>query len=125
MNIKLRDEILRPYISDGSTKSLIRFRGLPLDVLEKLVTHGFVALGKWNRCAGVTSLFLPFLRRHPDFTAHGYALPEDRPDCRITVEGVECEKPVTDETATDFTNTFSQYADEVKVSTSRAYCWFD
>ena len=125
MNIELRDEILRPYISNGPGKSLSRFRGLPLDVLEKLVAHGFVALGKWNRCAGVDSMFLPFLRRHPEFTAHGYALSNDRPDCRITVEGVECEKAMTDETVSDFTNTFSLHADEVKVSPSYAYCWFD
>jgi hypothetical protein len=125
MNIELRDEILRPYISSGPKKSLGRFRGLPLDALEKLVADGFVALGKWNSCAGVNSLFLPFLRRHHEFTAHGYALPKDRPDCRITVEGVECEKPMTDETIRDFSNTFSLHADEVKVSPSYAYCWFD
>jgi hypothetical protein len=125
MNIELRDEILRPYIPDGSMKSISQFRGLPLNVLEILVAHGFVHLGKWNSCAGVDSLFLPFLRRHPEFTAHGYALPEHRPDCRITIEGVECERPITDETVSDFTNTFSLHADEVKVSQSYAYCWFD
>lgn len=70
MDTELRDEILRPYLLDGSAKSLNRFRGLPLAVLEKLVSHGFVHLGKWNQCAGVEALFLPFLRRHPEFTAH-------------------------------------------------------
>jgi hypothetical protein len=125
VNIELRDEILRPYIPNALGKSLSRFRGLPLDVLETLVAHGFVALGKWNRCAGVDSLFLPFLRRHPEFTAHGYAVHKDRSDCRITIEGVECEKPMTDETVSDFTNAFSLHAEEARVSPSYAYCRFD
>ena len=125
MNTKLRDEILAPYLSEGSTKEFSYFGGLPLNVLEKLVSLNCIELGEWNNCEGVEDLFLPFLKEHPKFTAHGYALPEDRPDCRITIEGVECDAPMTIQDIIDFSNTFFRGADDISLSPVYAYCWYD
>lgn len=126
MNFELRDELVRPYILDGEIGGcgISRLKGVPLNVLEKLIVHGFVRLGEWNSCAGVQNLFLPFLLRHPDFTAHGYAVSKERQDSRIVIEGIECDAPMTMETVIDFANTFHR-ADEFSLSSSRARCWYD
>jgi hypothetical protein len=125
MDLELRDELLRPYVSDGGTPGGIsRFKGVPPNILEKLIFHGFVHLGKWNSCPGVQELFLPFLLRHPDFTAHGYAVSKERKDSRITIEGIECDASMTIETVIDFANMFRQ-ADDFALSPSRARCWYD
>ena len=125
MDFELRDELLRPYVSDEATHGGIsRFKSLPSGVLEKLIFHGFVHLGKWNSCPGVQTLFLPFLLRHPDFTAHGYAVSKEREDSRITIEGIECDASMTIETVIDFANSFRR-ADDFTLSPSRARCWYD
>jgi hypothetical protein len=125
MDFELRDELLRPYVLDDGTRGGIsRFKGVPLNVLEKLIFHGFVHLGKWNSCPGVQDLFLPFLLRHPDFTAHGYAVSKERQDSRISIEGIECNAPMIIEAVIDFANTF-RGADEFILSSSRARCWYD
>ena len=125
MDFELRDELLRPYVLEGGTYgSISRFKSVPIDLLEKLIFHGFVYLGKWNSCPGVQDLFLPFLQRHPDFTAHGYAVSKERQDSRITIEGIECAAPMTIETVIDFANSFRR-ADDFSLSSSNARCWYD
>jgi hypothetical protein len=125
MNFELRDELLHPYVSaEGSYGGISRFKNAPLDVLEKLILHGFVHLGEWNSCPGVQDLFLPFLLRHPDFTVHGYAISKERKDALITIEGIECNVSMTIETVIDFANTFRQ-ADDFTLSPNRARCWYD
>lgn len=125
MDFELRDELLRPYVRDGGTRGGIsRFKGVPLDLLEKLIFHGFVYLGKWNSCRGVQDLFLPFLLRHPGFTAHGYAVSRERQDSRIIIEGIECDAPMTIESVIDFANTF-RLANDFTLSSSGARCWYD
>jgi hypothetical protein len=125
MSIELRDEILQPYVCNGpELGDVYRFSRVPRDVLEKLIFHGFVHLGRWNNCAGVQDLFLPFLAKHPHFTAHGFAITKARQDCRLIVEGIECDVPLTIETVIDFANTFRK-AEDFSLSASHARCWYD
>lgn len=125
MNFDLRDQILQPYVVNGSTKGgITRFKGLPFNMLEELIFKGFVRLGSWNSCGGVEDLFLPFLMRHPDFTAHGYAVSKERPDFGIVIEGIECSSPLAIQTVVDFANTFRR-ADDFDLSLSHARCWYD
>jgi hypothetical protein len=123
-DIDLRDVLLQPYFSDEAHGGIRPFKRVPLDILEKLILHGFVHLGKWNSCPGVQDLFWPFLRRHPEFTAHGYAVSKERKDCRIAIEGVECDAPMTIETVIDFAKTF-RFADDFNLTPTRARCWYD
>jgi hypothetical protein len=45
MNFELRDELVRPYVLDGEIAGDIsRLKGVTLNVLEKLIVHGFVQL---------------------------------------------------------------------------------
>ena len=78
MNFELRDELVRPYVLDYEIRGGInRLRGVPLNVLEKLSS---MVLCGWENgtVVRVQNLFLPFLLRHPDFTAHGYAVSKER-----------------------------------------------
>jgi hypothetical protein len=129
MNTTLREQLLAPYyLKEDGIGGIRYFEGLPLEVLEKLVKHKLVEMGPWNSCAGVAELFLPFLRRNPSFTAHGYAISPERRDCRITIEGVEREAPFTKAELVDFALTFTG-ADEIVIDDDpdRNYlrCWYD
>jgi hypothetical protein len=123
-DIDLRDALLQPYLLGDPRGGIRRFKHVPLDLLEKLILHGFVRLGKWNSCPGVQDLFLPFLRRHPEFTAHGYAVSKERKDCRIDIEGVECDAPMAIETVIDFAKTF-RFSDDFNLTPTHARCWYD
>jgi hypothetical protein len=129
MNTTLREELLAPYyLKEDGVGGVRYFEGLPLNVLEKLVKHKLVEMEPWNSCAGVAELFLPFLRRNPSFTAHGYAVSPERKDCRITIEGVEREAPFSKAELVDFALTFAG-ADELVIDDdpdcNYLRCWYD
>lgn len=124
MHKELREQLLAPDY-DGEAMGGVRyFHDLPLDVLEKLLALNFVERGEWNSCPGVGAAFLPFMRRNPEFTAHGYAVDWDRGDVRITVEGVEKSASLSKMELIDFIQTFNG-ADEVDVAGNHARCWYD
>jgi hypothetical protein len=124
MDYKLRDKLLAPYYSTCITGGLRYFTGVPLNVLEQLINHNFVEMGPWNSCDGVSDSFLPFLRRHPNFTAHGYSVLPEREDVRVSIEGVEQDTELTKEEIIDFAVTFRD-ADEMILDTDYARCWYD
>jgi hypothetical protein len=124
MNYELREKLLEPYYSEGEGGGLRYFTSLPLNVLEELISHNFVEMEEWNCCDGVTKLFLPFLRRNPQFTVHGYAVMPVREDIRVTVEGVERSAVLTMDEIIDFATTF-RGADEMELAPDYARCWYD
>ena len=121
---QLRDEILGPYSDKKPRGGIVIFSGVPLGILQRLIDLGFVEMGQWNACPGVTDLFLPFLKKNPLFTAHGYAVSGQRKDSRITVEGVERSASLTKEEIIDFANAFRR-ADDFEVTADHARCWYD
>jgi hypothetical protein len=120
----MRDQILAPYSEQKSRGGIVDFNGVPLEVLQRLIDLGYVAMGQWNACAGVADLFLPFVKRNPLFTAHGYAVSAARKDSRVTVEGVERSASLTKEEIVDFANTFRR-ADDFELTADHARCWYD
>jgi hypothetical protein len=124
MNYELRERLLKPYYEKEKIGGLRCFTCLPLNVLEELISHNFVEMEEWNCCDGVAKLFLPFLRRHPQFSAHGYAVLEGREDTRITIEGVECSALLTIDEIIDFARTF-RGADDMALYDDYADCWYD
>jgi len=124
MNYELREKLLGPYYTEGPLGGLRYFENLPADVLQQLIDRDFVELEPWNCCDGVTRLFLPFLRRNPTFTAHGYAVMPGREDVRVSIEGVERSGALTQEEIIDFATTFSG-ADEMELTAGYARCWYD
>ena|SRR5579859_4407308 len=124
MNKELREQLLAPYFDGESIGGVQYFHALPLPVLEELVAHKFVERDGWNDCPGVDAAFLPFMRRNPEFTAHGYAVGWERRDVRTTIEGVEKFGSLSKSELIDFTKTFNG-ADELNVAENHARCWYD
>jgi hypothetical protein len=124
MNYALRDATLENYCSETEVGGIRRFGGLPLVVLQALIDQHFVDLSEWNNCPGVADMFLPFLKRNPQFTAHGYVVLSSRDDTGVTVEGVEKSGHLTKAEIIDFANTFHR-ADEIHLTTDYARCWYD
>jgi hypothetical protein len=124
MHKELREQLLAPYFDSESMGGVRYFHELPLSVLDELIAHNFIERGEWNDCPGVDAAFLPFMRRNPEFTAHGYAVDWDRKDVRITVEGVEKSAPISKREMIDFIQTFNG-ADEVELAENHARCWYD
>ncbi len=124
MNYELREQLLKPYYDGRNYGCLRYFRSLPSKVLEELISHDLVDMEEWNCCEGVTKLFLPFLQRNPQFTVHGYAVPEGREDVRVSIEGVERSATLTTNEIIDFATTF-RGADEMDLAIDYARCWYD
>lgn len=121
---ELREELLASFFGQKDTGDLRYFTNLPLSVLQELIDHGFVEMSPWNECPGMTEVFLPFMRRNPGFTAHGYAASWNRSDARVTIEGVEKAGSLPRHELIDFFNTF-HWADELEVADDYARCWYD
>src|SRR5580700_11123712 len=119
-----RNKILEPYFAGPEIHGVRYFDKLPLKQLEELIKSDFVEMEAWNSCPGVADAFLPFMKRHPAFTAHGYAVSFKRQDTRITIEGLEKTEPLTNSEIIDFANSFTN-ADEVHFTKTYAYCWYD
>jgi hypothetical protein len=124
MNYELREKLLEPYYDKGECGGLRYFTCLPTNVIDELINHNFVEMEEWNCCDGVTKLFLPFLQRNPQFTAHGYAVMPSRKDIRVTIEGVERSAVLTIDEIIDFATTF-RGADEMDLAEDYARCWYD
>lgn len=124
MQDNLRERLLAPYSEQSEYGGIRYFRGVPLNVLQRMISHSLVEMGRWNDCGGVAALFLPFLKAHPECTAHGYAVSPERPDSRVTVEGIERTGHLTKEEVIDFANAF-RGADELELASDYARCWYD
>jgi hypothetical protein len=124
MNYTLRDNLLKPYSEAAEFGGVRYFRGLPVNVAQKLIDGGFVEMGPWNDCPGVADAIFPFLRRNSEFTAHGYAVSPERQDARITIEGVERSAALTKAEIIDFATSFNG-ADEIQLTPDYARCWYD
>jgi hypothetical protein len=124
MTKALREELFAPFIGQCELGGCRYFRGVPLKVLEKMVDHGFVELEGWNDCPGVTETFLPFLRRHPEYTAHGHVVSWDGTDPLVCVKGVEKAGDLTKDEISDFARAFAG-ADELLLSSDYAKCRYD
>ena len=103
---------------------ITHFKGLALANLEKLLAEKFAdPEEQQNDCPPISEIF-EFMQRNPDFTAHGYAVSIKRQDYRVSVEGVELDRPPTRDEIVDFVKTF-RFADDLDVEDNRLHCWFD
>ena len=105
---------------------IVRFEGLGLRELETLVSEGFADPEDCQNHAPSLGEILAFMRRFPDFTAHGYAVDPERNDYRVSIEGVHLGRIASDEEFSSFMELF-RHADEVTCRNTVAglYCWYD
>ena len=121
-----RDEILFGGYSEDAYKygGIRHFEYLDVDTLKQLIDEGFIDPEECQNDSPTTMEFYEFMKKYPDFTAHGYAVSPVRSDYRITLEGIECSEPYTNETLRDFVE-LCRFADEFCVNQSYAYAWYD
>lgn len=101
-----------------------RFKDLSLAELQQLVFHGFIELDECQNNSPKTATFLDFMKKFGQVRAHGYAVSADRPDARVTLEGISCYGDITNELMLEFEALCSD-ADELTVCDKFLYAWWD
>ena len=101
------------------------FQNMSLETLQKLFDEKFIAPESSQNNSPTFESTLEFLKNHPQFTCHGYAVTIDRDDYRVSIEGVDLEgKPTMDELI-DFVEEY-RFADEFHIVKDKGcHCWFD
>ena len=99
------------------------FDGLSLATLQRLFAQKFIDADDKQNYAPTAGQILEFMERYPEYTAHGYTVTIDRPDYRVTLEGV-CKGDGADSMGEleDFINLFR---DADTIDTATMSCWFD
>lgn len=98
------------------------FSDLHVDRLKKLVELGYADVEECQNNSPTIGDFIEFCDAYPEFTLHGYAITNERDDCRVTIEGVDLGKPVDDKAIKDFVEMF-RFADDFNLETG--YVWYD
>ena len=121
-----RDLLLfnEPFNADKYPGGIRYFKGLTSNGIANLLAFGVIDLEEQQNYSPTVEKILEFLKKHPGFTAHGYAVSPQRADYRVSIEGVELEGPYELGDLQDFFTLF-RYADEVTVEDEYLYCWFD
>ena len=127
-NIKLRDEIIfgnyNPSYYGNHGGMTRRFKGLTLDKLNDLTALKFLSLDDRQNDSPSIGAIIDFMSTHEGFTAHGYAVSDQRCDYRVSIEGIEKRGDITEQDMHDFTEMF-RYADDFTCTKNPLHCWFD
>ena len=122
-DIDTRDTLIfGKYVPGYNCKN---YNNMSAKTLQKLVDEGFADPRDKQNNAPTLGEFLEFMKTHPDYKAHGYAIENTRKDYRVTVEGLEKNGHEDDpDTISEFTDLF-KYADTFSVNGDGMYCWYD
>lgn len=124
-DVATRDKII--FGTESGVKYLggiRRFEGLTVDQLTELEEYGFLYLDDAQNYAPSVGEFIEFMKKFPEFTAHGYAVSVERSDYRVSIEGVEKHGEATPEELEAFEDLFSD-ADEFTATSEGLRCWYD
>jgi hypothetical protein len=124
---RLRDTIIwGDYSPDDYGGGIRRFSFMKLDQLEKLISNNFIELDQRQNWSPSTKEFYDFLKKNPQFTAHGYAVELKRNDYRVTIEGLECRVLCDEETIKSF-KILCRNADSKSIDLKKPllYSWWD
>ena len=125
-DIKRRDELIfGKYSPEGYLGGIKRFGGLTLDKLETLLKEKFADPDEAQNASPTIAEFRDFLLDYPSYTAHGYAVSDDRSDYRVTIEGVG--KTGGYDSAEELEAFISMFrcADEFMADRDGMFCWYD
>ena len=125
-NVNQRDLVLfsEPFVDDCYVGGIRRFEGVSYDDCQELYRLCVLDPTDRQNSAPCVKDIVEFLRAHPNFRAHGYAVSPKREDYRVSFEGVSCNKNYTLEDVWDFFDLFT-YPDELRIDKDGIYCWFD
>jgi hypothetical protein len=138
-----RDQLLFGGAHPNYCGGTAQFKGINLKTLKELQRIGCLDPMDSFNCSPETGEFMDFmepypnnqrrlgLRRHPGFTAHGYAYRIDRFEevggilHSIAIEGIELRAPKIDwQTTQDFVMAF-RCATDFEWEPDHLYCWYD
>lgn len=123
-NVKRRDKILFGSADvDYKFGGIEHFRGIDCDTLEQLLEEDFIDPEECQNCSPSTEEFFEFMKRHPEFTAHGYAVSPKRSDYRITIEGIESDEDCNNQEVLEDFIGLCRFADEFCIHPP--YAWWD
>ena len=125
-DVQKRDTIIfGAYEPAKYTGGLRLFNNLDVNTLGKLLDEGFADPRERQNEAPSIKRIYNFMRQYPEYKAHGYVVEAERPDCRISVEGVEKQGGYENrKELSDFCKLFG-HADELTADAAGMYCWFD
>lgn len=122
-----RDKIVELFVDktycDGWIGGVKHFKGMPVDILKKLVKKGYADPEEYQNSAPTTAEFIEFCEKHLEFRLHGYIVKRERPDTRISIEGIDTQNLNTDiEDLLMF-----RFADDFVLDTTEKtfHCWYD
>lgn len=124
---KRRDEIIFGEEVDwngGVVGGHKPFKKLTVEKLEELIEGNFIDIAGKQNNSPTAQQFLEFMKQHSGTTAHGYAISPLRDDYRVTIEGVESWGVNDTEVQLTFTRQF-RHANDLKVTATHLYCWYD
>ena len=121
-----RDIILfhEPYDESKYGGGVRDFDGLTYKGYQQLLELRVIDPGETQNDSPSVREIAEFLKKHPNFTAHGYATSKKRDDYRVSFEGVECGEGYTLSDVQDFFSLF-KYPDSLTVDEHGMYCWYD
>ena len=123
-NYQLRDKII---FGENIPKyiDICHFNNLNLKQLEQLINYNFIELDEYQNNSPTTQEIYDFMKKYPDYIAHGYVVTINRNDYRTTLEGIEkYNKFMSLQEERDFYELFSQ-ADDLVIEDFYIYCWYD
>ena len=125
-NAHQRDLVLfnEPFDKQKYLGGVRRFDSVTYADCQELYRLNVLGPDEQQNCAPPVKDIVEFLRLHPNFRAHGYAVSPEREDYRVSFEGVKCGPGYSMQDVWDFFDLF-QYPDELIIEPDGIYCWFD
>ena len=123
---RLRDEIIFGAEVDWERAAggIEKFEGLTLEQLAELLEGGFARPNDEHNLAPTTGKFAEFMRKYPQFTAHGFVTNPNREDCLVSIEGIKLEGEYTEEILREFVQLCSG-TENIAAYKDGLFCWFD
>ena len=101
-----------------------RFEFMDPATAKDLIRRGFLDPEETQNWSPTAKEFVDFCHDYGSgWTLHGYVVSPERADCRVTIEGISCDRDLDRQEIVDFVEMF-RGADEFSVDHG-AYCWYD
>ena len=125
-NVNQRDLVLfyEPYDEKKYYGGIRHFDAISYADCQELCKLDVLNPDGRQNCAPPAKEIMEFLRLHPNFRAHGYAVSPKRDDYRVSLEGVECGPGYSLNDVWDLFRIL-KYPDEYSVTEDGILCWFD
>jgi hypothetical protein len=124
-----RRDALLGIAGQRASGGIVRYEDLDVKRLGALIDEGFADRDETQNGSPTIAEFYAFLREYPEGRVYGYAVSPERPDYRVSVEGVTVDLseviPSRRDGLRDAFARLSESADEVDTEGDFLRCWWD